>query len=863
MSGFVEYFNALAEYSGSGSLEVELRFLIDSRYNAPASLNLKKYTLDETKQMVKHLVKKYPGNIEQTINVIAGEKIKQLLFIRGEQQKDKVKYYTKQKITELVYVVPEDTPAYRIGANVEAETPEFPISMAQLARIKCRHSATHADFPGWRLDITAVKNVENFASNPTALKDAKNKMLYPLESADFAERAPFDLADSLEIELEFVDDIKTLSTGRLAVLANIFTTPATTTEHQQIIYQVAQFLKPGQAARFKSEYGLKQLGNKVIELDKRIYTHEMTITAYYMCDKNDGERAILYLSPKCSYAIQAAELEQLPIVADDVYIFDSEFIDQRYIIFDVMVWQGTQLHEPFKKRLDYFERAAAMSPQFETKPFIRMTEKYAEQIRAFKAADKKYATDGIVFTPADEQYETMRVYKYKPIERLTVDFLIKKCPDRLLGVAPFTAVAGKTLYLLFSGMSRQVFLKLKFSMCKFYNDLFPQVDLRSLPDYFPVPFSPANATYAYLYYGADQLDSQVGEFGYHGGPEQAEQNDGWILHKIRHDRASDVQRGNYFGNDFIIAEKIWFSYATPLVIEDEQQKSYFTIHENAIQKASRNFNNYVKSKMFKDYAGANCILDISSGKGQDLFRYGTVGTKRLVCVEIDRDAIQELIYRKADFAKERGAGMAINVARVDINEPYQQNIKIINAVALQAGGCDVVLCNLAFHYFLGTSRNITNVIKFIDYYLKPGGRFVFTSYDGRAVLGLLNKHNGDYTVKNTSGETVYSIRGKYASRKLDDFGQSIEVLLPFSIGYYTEFLVNIEYLTAEFAKFKIVLEQDESYGAYLPKYPAAAQLNADDREYVALYHKYVFYKTEPRGAAEKQAAKYKIVTRRH
>ena len=860
MATFTEYFNALAEYSGPGALEVELRFMIDSRYRVPAELPTKPpvYSLSETRAMVNTLLKRYPGTIEQTINFITKENdIKQMLFVRGEQQKDKATYYNKMKIAEPIYLVADNQPAYRIGASVEAEISEFPLSRANLARIKCRHSAVHADFDRWRLDITLVKTLENFGSNPTALKDLKSRMLFAMEPAEFADRAPFDIADSIEVELEYMGNIADLSVSSLKVADKLFNTAAAPSEYQAAIYEVAKFIKGRQAARFKSEFGLKQLGNKVIELDKRIYTHDVCITSYYMCDKNDGQRAIIFIRPGASCAL-TDKYTALDIRADSTYIFDSEFIENRYVIFDVMVWEGVQLLEPFKKRLEYFERAAAMSELFETKPFIKLTQDFAAQITAFKAEPKKYATDGIVFTPADEQYETMRVYKYKPLDHLTVDFLVRKCPVKLLGIAPYNRRDGQTLYLLFSGVARQVFVKLRMNFVKHYEEIFTQVDTRHLPDYFPCQFSPSDFTYAYLYYGEDGLDNEVCEFKSTLNFETP--GEMWTLNKIRTDRRDDVKRGGYFGNDYAIAEKIWFSYKTPLVIEQLNTSGYFAIHENPLQKASRNFNSFVKSELFKLHGDQSDVLDISSGKGQDLFRYGSVNTKYLTCVEIDRDAIFELIYRKHDFSRTHGPGMNITVSRVDINEPYLKNIQILDQVERGAESCDLVMCNLAFHYFLGTARNLANVIKFINHYLKPGGRFIFTAYDGRDVLGLLNSTGGNYMVKNEAGEIIYSIKAKYSSNTLADVGQTIDVMLPFSTDYYTEYLVNIDYITAEFAKCKMILESDVSYGEFLPKY-GANKLNDEDKKYVSLYHIYTFYKTIPKGGREKAAARFKIVKR--
>jgi hypothetical protein len=45
------------------------------------------------------------------------------------------------------------------------------------------------------------------------------------------------------------------------------------------------------------------------------------------------------------------------------------------------------------------------------------------------------------------------------------------------------------------------------------------------------------------------------------------------------------------------------AYFDPLIIEDiqENQDIYFQEHNNILQKASRNFNSYVKSEIFKKF----------------------------------------------------------------------------------------------------------------------------------------------------------------------------------------------------------------------------------------------------------------------
>jgi SAM-dependent methyltransferase len=916
------------------NLELELRFIIDSRkkYNIPS----KNYTTDQTIELAKNIITRYKNtdsSIEQSVNFISDHNlndnssskynktdssIKQMIFVNGEQKKDKQAYYKKVKLIEPIFFTHNTYPAYRMNLNYETKIDEFPIKDCNLARIKLRYSIV-IPTNKWRLDITLVKTVESF-SNPTILKDSKTKMLFPISIDNFIEKAPWKYADIIEFELEYIGDMNLFTEEDLLIADEIFDVGNNTLQdddqqansslYQSMIYEVAKFIKPKQAERFKRDEGIKQLSNQVIELDKNMYLSELAdiITNYYITDKVDGKRAIVYLN-KESYAI-TNEITPIEIKSSSVFIFDTEYYKDKYYIFDIMVWSDEVIIDlPFSERLEYFDKAIKEFSKydlFKTKPFEKLNENYPEQLRLFKKEKKKYEVDGIVLTPADGKYVSMHVYKYKPISHLTVDFLIKRCPDKLLGINPYMD-NGKVLYLLFCGISKNAYSKLGMKLIKHYDELFT-LDYKHLPGYFPIQFQPSDCTYAYLYWHDvsmvddspsrndaskvdkyvddkesrvdevskvdkyvdeikstlptfNSLDGEVGEFSLIA---DTTTHNMWKLHKIRTDRKVEVARGNYFGNNYKIAEMTWMSYKNPLVIEDlgDEAKyestdgkvvSYFQKHDNQLQKESRNYNSFVKSEIFNQFRNTEWIMDVASGKGQDLFRYSKVGTRNLICLEIDKDAIMELIHRKHEFANAHDNNtMNIQVHQMDMLADYKNNIDLLNEISIPRTGVDLVICNFAFHYFLESKKTLVNVCKFINNYLKPGGRFIFTAFDGKAIIKLLNDNSGNWTHKvKTNGQDAevsqYSIKKQYTVNHLDLIGQKIDVLMPFSSGYYTEYLVNIDYISDEFSKLGFVLETNESFDEYLQTYKKINSRNYSamteaDKKYIGLYHYYCFYK---------------------
>lgn len=879
-------------------LEIEARFYIDSRRTGNDNSNARTYSVEQTISIAKAVIAKYskaPASIEQTINFIAGDRVKQLVFINGEQQKDKQNQYVKTRVINPLILLHNTLPAYRLNANFETPIGDFPLTEATIARTRLRYCITLED---WRIDVTLLALIDNF-NNLAKLKEAKASMLFPIDTKTFVEKAPWHLASMIEFELEYTGDIADFSIDKLKIADEIFdgipeitgvadtgTGDLAKSDYQRVIYEIAKLIKPDDAHKFRQNEGLKQLSNQVIELDRNTYLKNVAsnIRDYYITDKVDGNRCIVYCSTSGSYAV-TDKLVNLDIDVKKTYIIDCENYEDHYYIFDVLIYEDDLLiDKPFSERLEYFDKVKKLSSMFKTKPFIRLTDEYRKQITTFKKEAKPYEIDGIVLTPADGLYTTMQVYKYKPIDKLSIDFLIKKCPDKLLGVSPYDHKPGMTLYLLFCGIQSFVFNKLKMKFVRYYEEIFRSVDTKRLPKYFPIQFQPSDETYSYLYYSSDDtLDNQVGEFVRVNATEaksakleskskaksaksaksedkskdnlDANPEDSvniWRLHKIRTDRAIEVLRGNYFGNNYRIAELTWMSYKNPLVIESITADNYFQENDNELQKASRNFNSYVKSKIFEQFKSTESVMDLASGKGQDLFRYGNASFSHATFLEIDGTALLELIQRKFDFAKDsNGRPMSILLHQIDLTADYKDNVEMLfKDIQLLPNSYDLLMCNFAFHYLIADKKHLINIAKFISYYLKPGGRFAFTAFDAKSIIRLLNESAGNWTVK--SGDAIkYSIKKAYTTTFLEPIGQKIDVLLPFSKDkYYSEYLVNIDYIAGEFERLGFVLEIDQSFEEYLGTYKSQnargfAALDDNDKIYSGLYHYYCFYKKKP------------------
>ena len=86
----------------------------------------------------------------------------------------------------------------------------------------------------------------------------------------------------------------------------------------------------------------------------------------------------------------------------------------------------------------------------------------------------------------------------------------------------------------------------------------------------------------------------------------------------------------------------------------------------------------------------------------------------------------------------------------------------------------------------------------------------------------------------------YSIKRLYTHEKLEDAGQKIGILLPFSDGqYYEEYLVNAQVLITNFESHKFVKESLMTIASRIPEFEIQDRgrhsLSTGDREYLSLY----------------------------
>lgn len=842
------------------------------------------------------------GVLEQSMNVISSNVFEQYSKNKQDQTQyiRRIMYDSGAKISDSLHkklrlsyaYINDDYIPYVVSLSKEEDSKPFSSNTDAIVRFKVRlsfpiHTVKNQE-PSWRLDLTAVKS-SRLNKIGSVLKRVTSE-IFPAEMTpeNYLDTLDYDQIDQFEIEIEHLPrDKQSVSHTDLSIVKKIFSMINTDyikqIQIQEIISNTAQLIIDNQTLvnKFKSRYGLKSLLPQAVALTKYQYSEIFPPNGYYVTDKADGVRSLI-----------VSKAGKLSIVTHDLLtyenfkanpkatIVDAELITSSdgtpYIyLFDVIMCDGLNLSkDPFSKRMTYFEKATKNISEFKVKcaakKFTKLTlDDNTNNLKsAFTAAYKKtskYNLDGLIITAGDKDYRKTTSYKWKPLDDTTIDFWAIQCPKKLLNVKHLVEIPGYTLYILINGISNTMHRKLGIQIMPGYKTIFPDV---LLDEYYPIQFSPSSNQFAYVYYhpnDAVEIKNKIIEMKWDYSDDFADLHaaakpnafiNSWKLVRVREDRKSSK---NYFGNDFVTAEKTWQNIINPFAFEELYAPtfSYFTKNKSDIYFAPMGFNSFVKSEIISSYvANKSYVVDLGGGRGADLNRYQRNDVKNTLFVDLDANALSELINRKYTIAKKNRSyngfrersdrAMLIHTLIGDFTDDPQKILSKLNLFQYKAGNVDAVVCNFALHYACGSVASLDNFIGLVSSLLKPSGIFTFTVFSGERVFKLLSDEklltNSVYKF-NQDGVTKFAIEKTYKGKKLAETGQMIKVKLPFSDQMYEEPLVNLDFVIKKFKSAGFLVETNESFTEKIPAIKRHNrslfdQLTDTDKSYIGL-HQYV------------------------
>ena len=625
---------------------------------------------------------------------------------------------------------------------------------------------------------------------------------------------------------------------------------------------------------------IKRLTNQATTLSKHVYGELFPPIDWYISEKADGVHVLVYISDGKMYIIESKVYKISNTNNSSVYLFEGEVVittnnEIILLLFDVLYMNSNKLiNMNTSERIKHLDEAQKIVDNIlknkdlgrisinnsskvdnqlidinkvksvRAKQWVKLTDSnLKESFEKVYNTMYSYLHDGVILMNNRHYYEST-IYKWKPVEKMTIDFLVKKCPDNLLGVAPYSIKEGKTLYWLYCGITSSMYKKLQKTFPNNYISYKHGKNIDKMvkyEHYFPIPFTPSTYPLVYLYYNnRDDLDDKIIELSWDSV------NNTWIFERDRLDRKLDLTKGDYYGNDYKTAELNWVNINNPLNFEDlfnYKSDNYFKETKLEKYKVQTNFNSLVKGTIIDRFCkDAKWVIDLASGKGQDLNKYSRCNIKHLTMIDIDKDAIAIGLERK--FTSDRTL-FDITALVTDLNEVDKSYEKIVNlrdqVPNLKDQLADVIICNFAIHYLI---NNISNLVKMIKSLLKKDGYFIFTTFDGSKIMDKIGKlKKGESWTVTEDNEIKYKIEKRFDESKLSTNNQKIGVLLPFSkTELYEESLVNLTYVNDIFTSnnFKKIItgsfNPDEVSKTFQVQYPSFVnELTKGDIEFISLY----------------------------
>lgn len=856
------------------------------------------------------------------------QKVTKIICFDSTIKSENTEYYEKKKIIDKKYM--RGSKSYTVSVATEKKIPKFKSGNSCITRFKSRFSIIDKN-KKWRLDFTAVK--QNPLLPPIAVIKNDIKIMFNDYNANNIEEYINYIGKinelqqlTYEIEYEYIDK-NTIDESVINNMVNEYIEFNDNNDDllQNSIYEVAQLLltDKNKINKFKNQFKLKALLNQVYELNKNEYIKIYPPEGYLLTDKADGITMLIYIKNgvcKLLYG-NTAKVFQVTgfngiLLAIGEYINEDNSFDKItgngdiieetgnilgiILLFDILIYSDNSdssnlketnyIHKfDIEKRIKYLDKAAniitiGINVKCIPKEFTKLERlTLKETINSVYNKERPYKIDGLIFTECNKPYFETMFLKWKEIP--TIDFLCMECPPILLNKYIYNNIDKHKLFLLFNGINKDMFIQFGIQKLYGYDDIFDNSNIKFDKEYFPIQFSPSSHPNAYLFYISDkELNDIYAKYNIDTLNEklveltcevQNDNNDNigrnWKFVNLRNDRVGEF---NYFGNNIRIAEKTWINIIDKFELTDlwNIKSGYFTKAKDSIYHPQVSFNSYVKTHLIDELANSEWVIDIASGKGQDLSRYYKANIKNILFIDIDKIALAELITRKYELKKNNeghNSSFSIYVLCADINEDYKKTLQLMSKFNIpicygvksdkNGSGVNHIVCNLAIHYFLASQSKLNNLVFLIKNMLgfvtgagkkKTKGAsdiikqksFTYTCFNGKKVFDILsNIKIGETWNVMQDNVLKYSIKKLYKATTFG-MGLKIGVYLPFSGGeYYEEYLVDIDHVNNTFINKGFKISQSDSFSQYMFNFEKDrkdlfAKLTQQDKEYIDLLH---------------------------
>jgi len=488
--------------------------------------------------------------------------------------------------------------------------------------------------------------------------------------------------------------------------------------------------------------------------------------------------------------------------------------------------------------------------------------KYADLLWKKYVFDKEincpYILDGVIFSPLDQKYITSVRdtkyfdYKMKPQSKNSIDMYItfERDPD-----------TGKVLTVFDN--SRDEYVKGKpYRIAHLHVGrntrgderpvLFQEDSRKYIAHLFLKNGEVRDET------GAIIKDKTVVEF-YYNTDSGLEDTHRWNPMRTRYDKTEIVNKYKKgYGNYIDVANKVWRSIINPITFNDietlandsrykkhsdflksridhslilsEKKENIFNQIRRNLAKPMRNFHNWIRSILIYTYCNQIyekgnklSILDIGCGKGEDMMKFYYVMCSFYVGIDKDADSLLSAangaVSRYNQLRKTHPNFPKYTFVTADASTPLNSELqaKALSSMSFENKKLmdkffsndpskrvlfDRINCQDTIQFLLKDKMTWDGFTENINNYLKEGGYFVFTCFDGESVRSILkdtDKFTAHYNSEKGEKRVLFELIKKYEDDSKTALGNPIDFhSFEEQEGVYvTQYLVDKEFVTKE------------------------------------------------------------------
>jgi len=329
----------------------------------------------------------------------------------------------------------------------------------------------------------------------------------------------------------------------------------------------------------------------------------------------------------------------------------------------------------------------------------------------------------------------------------------------------------------------------------------------------------------------------------------------WMPMKTRWDKTESVHKfSKRYGNAQRTAYSVWRSIINPILSSDfvnlssdNEYNKYFKILQNKIDfniiklekkqniyfqkktdlvKNMASFHSWIKSNLIYTYMMYKYnddirtkVLDLGCGRGGDIQKFYYTEVELYVGIDPDYDALIDSTdgalarYKNLKKTHDRYPPMFFIQSNAGLYLQYDEQIKILGNMNMDMKNnfnkfftwdnnrtiFDRINCQFVIHYLFSNENTWNNYCENLNMYLREGGYFIVTTFDGNKVKEKLNNIDNfiEYYDDNGEKKVLFDIIKKYDDNSTDPLGNAIDVHMGwlFEEGVYqTEYLVYPEFI---------------------------------------------------------------------